>query len=128
MAIRIKGVTILDTTATTPINRLTDVLGMNVDKLNIRVEIDATTGTIPDEIELEIRVQEPTLRRAGKSSMAGVLNATAKKSGTLRYLATVPLASFGSFMAAGDALKEVATVVRDGGTSSRLFRSKLAGG
>src|SRR5215468_7030275 len=97
MAIRIKSVTILDTMAATPINRLTDVLGMNVDKLNIRVEIDATTGTIPDEIELEIRVQEPTLRRAGKSSMAGVLNATAKKSGTLRYLATVPLASFGSF-------------------------------
>src|SRR5689334_3518072 len=98
MAIRIKGVTILDTTATTPINRLTDVLGMNVDKLNIRVEIDATRDTIPDEIPLEIRVMEPKLRRAGKSSMSGVLNATAKKSGTLRYLATVPLASFGSFM------------------------------
>jgi hypothetical protein len=129
MAIRIKGITILDSTASTPINRLTDVLGMKVDKLNARVEIDASTGPLPDEIPIEVRILEPKLRRAGKSSMTGSLNTSAKrKAGTQVYLASVTLSSFVKFMVAGDALKEVATVVRDGGTSSRLFRSKLAGG
>src|SRR5262249_17949035 len=129
MAMQIKGVTIRDTTATTPINRLTDVLGMSVDKLNARVEINATTDPIPDEIPLEVRVLEPKLRRAGMSSMKGVLSTEAQReAATLRYLASVALSSFAPFMTAGDSLKEVATVVRDGGTSSRLFRSKLAGG
>jgi hypothetical protein len=129
MAIRIKGVTILNTTATTPINRLTDVLGMNVDKLNARIEIDATTDPMPGEIPVEVRVLEPKLRRTGMSSMMGSLTTTAKrKAGTRMYLASVALSSFAKFMKAGDSLKEVATVVRDGGTSSRLFRSKLAGG
>ncbi len=129
MAIRIKGVTILDTTATMPINRLTDVLGVSVDKLNARVEIDATTDPLPDEIPVEVRVLEPKLRRAGMSSMKGSLNTKAqRKAGTRMYLASVALSSFAKFMTAGDSLKEVATVVRDGGTSSRLFRSKLAGG
>jgi hypothetical protein len=128
MAIRIKSVTVLDSTATTPINRLTDVLGMNVDKLNVRVELDATKAAMPTEIPLEIKIQEPTLRRPGKSSTSMTFPATAKSTSSARtYLATVAISSFAKFMTAGDSLKEVATVVRDGGTSSRLFRSKLAG-
>ena len=127
MALRIKDITILNTTATTPINRLTDVLGMGVDKLNARVEIDATTGSIPDEIPIEVRVLEPSLRRAVMSSMNTALKLTAHKTGTRTYLLSVPLSDLGKLMKAGDSLKEVATVVRDGGTSSRIFRSKLAG-
>ena len=65
-------------TATTPINRLTDVLGMNVDKLNVRIELDATKDVMPDEILLEIKIQEPTLRRPGKSSTSMTFPATAK--------------------------------------------------
>jgi hypothetical protein len=119
----------MNTGATTPINRLTDILGMSVDKLNARIELDASTDPMPDEIPVEVRVLEPKLRRIGKSSMKDPLKTTAqRKAGTRMYLASVPLSSFAPFMAVGDSLKEVATVVRDGGTSSRLFRSKLAGG
>jgi hypothetical protein len=129
MAFRIKSITILDSTGSVPINRFTDILGMKVDKLNARVEIEATTEPIPAEIPVEVRILEPTLRRHDMSSMKGFLPAKAQRQGgTLRYLATVPLSSLGKFMTAGDSLSEVATVVRDGGTSSMLFRSKLARG
>src|SRR5262249_12140389 len=73
---------------------------------------------IPDEVPVEVRVLEPQLRRAGMSSMKGSLNTKARrKAGTRMYLASVALSSFAKFMMAGDSLKEVATVVRDGGTS-----------
>jgi hypothetical protein len=130
VAIRIKAVTILDTSATTPINRFTDVLGMSVDKLNVRVELEAATGTVPDEVPIEVRVLEPKHHRDEQSSMKDPpLKAKARrKAGTLTYTAGLALSSFGELMKAGDSLKEVATVVRDGGTSSALFRSLLVNG
>jgi hypothetical protein len=128
MAVRIKSVTVLNTTGTAAINRLTDVLGLNVSQLNVRIEIDPTTDP-PADLPVEVRLFEPKLRRLNKSSMAGVFNTTARlQAGMNTYLVSVPLSSFAKFMASGDSLKEVATVVRDGGTSSAKFRSRLAGG
>lgn len=129
MTIRIKAATFLDTSGTTPINRLTDVLGMKVDVLNVRVEVEPSLDPVPAEIPVDIRMLEPALRRASKSSMSGMLRVPARRVARTRtYLARVAVSGLANLMRAGDSLKEVATVVRDGGTSARLFRSKLAGG
>jgi hypothetical protein len=132
MPIKVKGITILDKPVVAPINRLTDVLGMNVDKLNVRIELDGTGAAadeIPGEVPIEVMAQEPKQRRGGMSSMSGPFKTTAKRQGTtLTYAASVDPWKLAPFMKASDFLKEVATVVRHGGTSDALFRGTLAKG
>jgi hypothetical protein len=132
MPLKVKGVTILDSTAVTPVDRRTAVLGMNVDRLNVRVELDGTGAAadgIPDEVPIEVMAQEPKLRRGNLSSMSGPFKSTAKRQGTtLTYAASVDPWKLAPFMKASDFLKEVTTVVRHGGTSDAHFRGILSKG
>ena len=132
MSIKIKAVTILDNTLVTPINRVTAVLGMNVNQLNVRIELDGTgvaADAIPDEIPIEVRAWEPKLRRESMSSMSGPFTTTAKRTGTTTtYTVCVDPLKLVPFMKPVDSLKKVATVVREGGTSAAKFRSQLAQG
>ena len=128
MPIKVKGVTILDDTLVNPANRLTAVLGMDVTKLNVRVELDGVAGdAIPDAIPVEVMAQEPAARRPALSSMSGPFKTTAKRQGaTLTYAVSVDPWSLAPFMKSVDSLKEVATVVRHGGTSAAHFRNILS--
>jgi hypothetical protein len=130
MPLRVKALTILDDTLQTAVNRLNAVVGMNVDKLNVRVELDtaaARADEMPDEIPIEVQAVEPILHRDPMSSMTGPLHTIAKANGKPgTYLVRVDPAELRPLLKAGDALPKVATVVRDGGTSAKKFRSRLA--
>src|SRR5262245_59679847 len=106
MPIKVKGVTILDGTGVSPVDRRTAVLGMNVDKLNVRAELDgagAAADAIPEVIPIEIMAQEPKQRRGGMASMSGPLKTTAKRDAkTLAYTATVDPWKLAPFMKASD--------------------------
>jgi hypothetical protein len=132
MAIKVKGVTILDNPVVNPVNRVTDVLGYNIHRLNVRVELDGgrtAADQLPDEIPIEVMAREPALRRAGMSSMSGPFQTTAKRQGTtLTYTASVDPWKLAAFMKDVDFLNEVSTVVRHGGTSDAYFRSILSKG
>src|SRR5262249_56073286 len=68
-------------------------------------------------------------RRRGLASMSGPFKATAKRQGaTLTYAVSVDPWTLAPFMKSVDALKEVATVVRHGGTSAAHFRNILSRG
>jgi hypothetical protein len=130
VAIRVKAVRILDTSATTEIIPTTDVLGMNVDKLNVEVELDGPAASLPAEIPIEVRVIEPVLHRADMSSMTamkGPLKSTARREPPAPIYTAfgIDLSSFTELSKSPDTLLEVATVVRDEGTSAGKFRSAL---
>jgi hypothetical protein len=136
--LKVKSVTILDDALAKPIDRFTGVLGLNVKKLNVQVELTgkpAASTDPPSTIDFNVMAAEPKLRRSGKGSMSGPLTASASQVGTsLVYRASVALDKLAPFMKAGDSLLEVATVRRvrtasDGGTSSdEPFRQVLADG
>lgn len=132
MPLWITGVKIWDDLFKSQVNPLSAVVGLNVGKLNVTVNFEgvaARAAGIPDEIPIEVRAQEPTLRRDIMSSMKAPFKTTAKRDGsTNSYKVSVDPLDFRPLLKPGDTLLKVATVVREGGTSAVLFRSKLANG
>jgi hypothetical protein len=93
--------------------------------LRIRVEVDGAGADLPSQITVQIRTQEPNLRRIGKSSMMNAYRAALVRQGnTSTYTGSVALSNLTTFMQ-GDQMLEVATVVREQGTSDGKFRKRL---
>ncbi len=114
-----------DTWANGELARTTDIIGMDVAKVNVEVEVEG--DPMPDEIEVQIRTREPGNKQGGKATIKSVKLMIPRASKYSKwYLRNVAIKELGSFMGDGDAFKEVATVVRTDGTSDRYFRGGLA--
>src|SRR5262245_47928971 len=107
----------------------TAVLGLSVAQLFVRAEVAANgtaDGDLPAQIAVEVRTHEPGSRRPGKGSVKTAYPLTlTRQPKTSRYQANLPLSRLAGFMKT-DTTPEVATVVREGGTSDQKFRKTLA--
>lgn len=113
----------------TPIDQREHVLGFNIENLNIRLAIEMKGKETPlPSFDVSIMTRAPGRSHRVQSSMSSPLTVTLNRDGaTLIYKAKVPLASLAGVQNMPDDVPEVATVVRTGGTSDRLFRSVLEG-
>ena len=109
-------------------NFSTRVLGWNVAQLYVRVELageGVPDDKMPAQITVDVRMLEPGRRRIGKSSMMSTcpmtLNRQAKSP---LYRSSIPLSRLATFRKP-DTTPEVATVVRENGTSDKKFRKPL---
>jgi hypothetical protein len=149
MPLKVNSVNIMDNSGVNPVHPLTDVLGWNVAKLNIRVELDGTRvrpDDIPDKVQVVVTARQPAPPEGvpgpkpqspdPKSSMSSSfttsatrdkfdLNAGLSDVPVLAYKVSHPLSDLAPFMKSEDTLLEVATVVRVGGTSHKEFLRPL---
>jgi hypothetical protein len=127
------SLTIMDKTDMTPLSRVDNVLGFNLDELHVRVQLGGDVGTMPAEVPLEIMTREPVKSRKGMSSMTNPFTTTASRVGSLGtvYRVKIPQATLAPLIKRRDDLKKVATVSRDQGSDQALslaavrFRSLL---
>jgi hypothetical protein len=133
----VKKVAILDDTKN-PVNPRTGVLGLNVRRLNVRIELGAVgadPADAPEEIPFQVMSFEPGYapplrargqRRPDKSTMTSPVTRTAKRQDSgLVYEASPSLYILAPFMKAVDSLVEIATVRRDGGTSDGYILNEM---
>ncbi len=113
---------IMDKTDMTPLSRLDNVLGFNLDELHIRVQLGGDVGTMPAEVPLEIMTREPVKTRNGMSSMTSPFTTSASRVGSLGtlYRVKIPQATLAPLIKRRDDLKKVATVSRDQGSDQAL--------
>jgi hypothetical protein len=138
--VKVKNVLVMDDIATTPLDASSDVVGLDVDSLEVRVEIDpngVADADLPTEIQIEVMSHQPPARGdapkvrkpggpADQSSMSRPLRASALRfQGSYNYIASVGLSELAPFMKSEDEVLEVATVVRAGGTSDKEFLGPL---
>jgi hypothetical protein len=111
----------------TPINQKEQILGLDLDNINIRLTIESKgKDPPPPSFDVSILTRAPGRSHRVQSSMASPLIVSlVQDAGTLNYRAKVPLAKLAGVQNMPDDVPEVATVVRTGGTSDRLFRSVL---
>jgi hypothetical protein len=138
--LKVRTVTLLDDTLVNPIDPQTTIIGMvprplpgrplrGVQKLNVRIELDGEevdTEDAPAQLDFTVMTFEPRHRRGNKGSMSRPLKTSAPRDGsTFTYAASVPLSTLAPFMKSADGMREVATVIREGGTSAPKFRQPL---
>lgn len=108
----------------------TSILGYNVSRLNVRVEIDlrgVATAALPDKIPAEVRFRDPGQHPPpAPGSLPDAKFTLHRAKPASDYAADVSLAKLSHLMKP-DTVPEVATVVREGGTSDKLFRDPLLG-
>src|SRR4051812_30702660 len=75
-------------------------LGMDVTKLNVRVELDGAAGdAMPKEVPIEVMAREPGFHRPTQSSMSTPFKTKALRQGTtLTYTVSVDPSSLAPFM------------------------------
>lgn len=129
MSVKIKRLFLVKDFGETPIDQKETVLGFNINNMNIRLEVEQKgTGALAPSIDASIMTHSPGRSHRGQSSMSSPLTVTLNlDSKTSTYKATVPLSKLAGVQNRPDSVAEVATIVRTGGTSDRLFRSVLEG-
>jgi hypothetical protein len=130
MTIKIKRFELVQDNSEVPVDPALEIFGRSwIRNLNIRLEIDASEGfTAADPFQVRIMTREPTRKERGNGSMSSPLMVPLDldaKTGVFK--ATVPLDKLAIARDMPDQVPEVATVVRDGGTSDAIFRSTLEG-
>lgn len=132
MPTAIERIEIMNDGGSTPINPAQDVIGMSVERLNVRVKYKNGSGEAPpDSLEVEIRSREPNA--VGKFDGWSQYNSTRGKNIRHRlqrvnghYAGTIPLINT-VFNLNMDDVPELATVARPMATSDKAFREILKG-
>jgi hypothetical protein len=103
-------------------------IGGNVDALDVAVELDAAaaaTEELPAQITVEVRSHEPRTRRPGKGSLPAPVPMMLRANGNrFRYSGRLTVGQLTAALKP-DGVPEIATVVREGGTSDQKFRKPL---
>ncbi|HMP61215.1 MAG TPA: hypothetical protein PKD86_17865 [Gemmatales bacterium] len=121
MIVLLKKLTLLGSNGRTPLNRLTTAMR----KLSVEIELESD-GEYPDGVDIEVRVQEPGLKRLTMSATDEVKKLRAKRVSSLsnKYRVEADLSKVLGLLKL-DSKPEVATVRRVGGTSDALFRNPM---
>jgi hypothetical protein len=109
-------------------NFATSVLGFNVSRLNVRLEFEGGPASgLPDKIPAQVRFRAPGAPKPIGAATAPDAKFTLHRAKPgLEYRADLPLTKL-LFLMKQDTIPEVATVVREGGTSDKKFRDPLIG-
>ncbi|MBL8799876.1 MAG: hypothetical protein JNM56_38700 [Planctomycetia bacterium] len=125
MAVTIKHIALYrDVWGKGKLKKNTDIIGLDVQNVNIEVEVEGTE--FPETIEVELRTREPGNRFSKRGTVRTPLKYRLQRTGkSAWYLKQVPLREVASFWQTETGVLEVASVVRFGGTSDVHFRGPL---
>jgi hypothetical protein len=138
MAAKVKNIAILgdvnlvinQSGLTAGMNFATNILSYNVNRLKVRAEIDlrgVAAASLPDKIPAAVRFRDPGVHAPLASNGLPDAKFTLHRvKPATDYVADVSLAKL-SFQMKTDTVREVATIVREGGTSDKNFRDPLIG-
>lgn len=125
MAFTIERISLMHDDLHTPVDWNNDVIGLNVKNVNVQIEASGLDpNRMPANISIKVESHVPN-KSSGKSTISNSLTWNIPHvNNTVFYQLSRSVNDIG-FAISDDAIPEVTTIVREGGTSDKVFRSNL---